>query len=412
MVNAAEKLPVLIAGGGLGGLGLALALGRRGVAVQVLEQANEIVPIGYGIQLGPNVFPIFIELGVYDAVLAASHQPPALVMPDSIGGDELLRIPVNTTIFKERFEHPYVVIHRGDLHDILLTACADYSNIELTSSANVIGYREHPNHISVRTEDNRSFDGLALVAADGVKSLLRETFVAEKGPVPIGYVAHRTTVSMSDVPPGFPYRDEVVLWAGPGHHVVNYPLQDGKVLNIVAVFKSDGGSTTGDYQREFDSVYRNVCPDLRGLLQFMDLKRRWDLSDRDPIRSWYAGRVVLLGDAAHPALQSLAQGACMALEDASCLAQQLSTAVDLSLISVERAFAAYQKARFIRTARLQLESRSLWGFYHAGGIEREVRNAALSERSVSDSYQCVSWLWDSRNNAQAVSTQPDEAGSI
>jgi 3-hydroxybenzoate 6-monooxygenase len=147
----------------------------------------------------------------------------------------------------------------------------------------------------------------------------------EGGPRMIGYVAHRNITPMADVSAEV-YRDEVVLWSGPGFHIVHYPLRGGTLFNIVAVFKTSTYAEKGDslrYRAELDRTYSESHPSMKALLAMMDLERRWPISDRDPIRYWSKGRVTLLGDAAHPTLQSLAQGACMAIEDGVCLAETI-----------------------------------------------------------------------------------------
>ena len=209
----------------------------------------------------------------------------------------------------------------------------------------------------------------------------------------IGYVAHRTIVPMKDVRADV-YRNEVVLWSGPGFHIVHYPLRKGELFNIVAVFHTSTYAEKGEvaaYRAELDRTYRDSHPAMKALLAMMDLERRWVISDRDPVRHWSKGRVTLLGDAAHPTLQTLAQGACMAIEDAVCLAELIALAGG----DFARAFRQYENARYLRTARVQFESRYLWdNFYHLGGIEREVARQAWAGRSEQQMFECLAWLYD------------------
>jgi salicylate hydroxylase len=392
-VNAARDRPVLVVGGGLGGLSVAAALGRHGLRVHVLEQAAEISPIGYGIQLGPNVFDVFDQLGVSEDVKAAADYPPSLVMPDADSGRTLLQVSLISERYKQRFRHPYVVLHRADIHNILLDACRRTPGIELSVNASVTGHEDHGDHVRVMCADGRSFDGVALIAADGLNSRARDSIAKDGGPRPIGYVAHRTTVDMKDVPAVVPHKQHVVLWAGPGYHVVHYPLRHGTLFNIVAVFKDPAANRDDRYlthEDEVRQVYSNAASELKTVLSMMNLERRWVIADRDPIRQWSKGRVTLLGDAAHPTLQSYAQGAGMAIEDAACLANLLRC----HGYDYARAFAEYPKRRLVRTARVQLGSRALWNFYHAEGIARDVRDAELSERTEDDSYNCLAWIWN------------------
>jgi 3-hydroxybenzoate 6-monooxygenase len=389
---AARGDEVLVVGCGLGGAAAALALARKGVRVRVLEQAPELGVIGYGIQLGPNVFAMLDRLGVTDAVLAHAIVPRAVVMLDSVDGGVIANIPTGAS-FRARFTRPYVVIHRVDLHRALLDACRSLDTIELMPGTGVAAFEDLGDRVRVTTEDNRTIEGAALIAADGLNSTVRAQMLNEGGPRMIGFVAHRTIVPMAELRADV-RREDVVLWSGPGFHIVHYPLRGGTLFNIVAVFRTSSYAEKGDiarYRAELDRTYRDSHPSMRALLAMMNLERRWPISDRDPIRHWSKGRVTLLGDAAHPTLQSLAQGACMAIEDAVCLAQ----AVELAGGDFARAFRHYDTARYLRTARVQYESRYLWdSFYHLGGIEREVMRAAWAARTERDMFECLAWLYD------------------
>ena len=386
---------ILIIGGGIGGLTAALALARRGYRVRVLEAAPEFGAIGYGIQLGPNVFHMFERLGLSEAVRRVSIVPRALVMLDALDGQEVACVPTGES-FEARFRHPYIVLHRIDLHHVLLDACKALAAIELMPSTAAVSCEdlgEHlGEHVRVRSEDGRIFEAAAVIGADGLGSAMREQMFGEGAPHFIGYVAHRTIVPMERVPAGV-RRDDVVLWGGPGYHIVHYPLRRKTLFNIVAVFRTSTYAEKGDlagHRAEIERTYRDAQPAMKSLLAMMDLERRWAISDRDPIRHWHRGRVVLLGDAAHPTVQSLAQGACMAIEDAVCLAETIHAAQG----DFATAFRRYESARLLRTARVQLESRALWPFYHAEGIARDVRNATTAQWSEDDVFRCLAWLYD------------------
>jgi salicylate hydroxylase len=383
--------PILIVGGGLGGLTTALALARRGCSARVLEGAPEFGAIGYGIQFGPNVFRVLDRIGVSDQVLAVADFPPAVLMLDALSGNELVRIPAGPS-FRARFKHPYIVVHRIDLHNVLLEACRQSDAIELVSEAMGTGFEDRGDRVSVTTADGRTFEGAALIGADGLGSRTRAQIHKEGAPQLNGYVAHRTIVPMPQVPDGVS-RADVVLWGGPGYHIVHYPLRHGTLFNLVAVFRTNSfaeKSSSERYRSDLKETYRSAHPAMRALLPMMDLHRRWAISDRDPIRHWGKGRVTLLGDAAHPTLQSLAQGACMAIEDGLCLADS----VDLAAGDFAAAFRQYEAARLLRTARVTLESRHIWEFYHAGGIAREVRNQTTAAWSEDSLYDCLAWLYD------------------
>ncbi len=384
--------PIIIVGGGLGGLTAALALARHGFTVRVLEGAAEFGAIGFGIQFGPNVFHALDRIGVSAAVVEKADAPPAVLMIDALNGKEVTRLATGTPAFRARFKYPYIIIHRIDLHNVLLDACRRDPLITLVGDAMVTRFDESPDGVTVKTEDSRSFHAALLVGADGIRSRTRAQMLADGDPLPNGFMAFRTIVPMGDVTADV-QRDVVALWGGPGFHIIHYPLRHGTLFNIVAVFRRSAHSERGDvaaYRAELEQVYRSAHPTMKALLAMLDLHRRQAVGDRDPIRHWHKGRVVLLGDAAHPTLQSLAQGACMAIEDGVCLADCIAEADG----DYEAAFRRYESARSVRTARVTLESRCMWDVYHADGIAREVYWQMLGERREADIFQCLSWLYD------------------
>lgn len=390
VASTADK--VVIAGGGLGGLCAALAFAQKGWNVLVLEQAPEFGAIGYGIQLGPNVFPMFERLGVRDAVLAQSYLPSGLAMLDAFSGETISLIPTGED-YKVRFGNPYACVHRIDLHMVLIDACRANDRIDLRDTSPVTGFEEFDGGVRVRFGEGETAEGALFVGADGLRSITRSAIVADEGPRPTGFVAHRTLVPMGEVAEHLRL-SEVCLWSGPGLHIVHYPLRRGELFNIVAVFKTPRHSETDNveaYKQEVQSTYADTHPHMKELLALMNFERRWALSDRRPIRNWSRGRVCLLGDAAHPTLQSLAQGAGMAIEDAVHLVAHVTA--DPS--DIPAALSAYARSRYLRTSRVQIESRQLWEFYHLEDpIEVEVRNRQQSEFSTEDYYRCLSWLWD------------------
>lgn len=381
----------LIVGGGVGGLCAAIALADKGWRVRVLEQAPQFGAIGYGIQLGPNVFPAFERLGVAEAVLARALQPGNVWMFDALDGRPVTRVRTDAA-FRARYGHPYVVIHRVDLHTILVDACRRRPAITLDEDAAVTGYEDHGDHVVVSTQDGRALRGAFVVGADGLRSRVRAQMIGDGDPDLIGYVAHRTIVPFDRAPAGAPL-DDVALWGGPGFHIVHYPLRDKTIFNIVAVFRTDTFSQKGDvesYRAELQATYRDAHPVMREMIAMLDLERRWPIADRALRRGWSHGLAVLLGDSAHATLQSLAQGAGMAIEDAVVFADCVTAAGG----DHPAAFAAFEKKRLARTARVQLESRFLWDhLYHTDGIESDVRNEAYRARSDEDVWRCLDWLY-------------------
>ena len=405
----ARRDPILIVGGGLGGLTTALALAHRGLTARVLEGAPEFGAIGYGIQFGPNVFHVFDRLGLMEQVLAVADSPAAVLMWDALDGKELVRIPTGASL-RARFKYPYIIVHRIDLHNVLLDACRRSDAIELVADAMVCNFVDKDDSVAVTTVDGRTFSGPALVGADGVRSLFRQKLIGDGEPRSSGYAALRTIIPMAELKVDVP-RDSVLLWGGPGYHVIHYPLRHGNEFNIVAVFRTATHAEKADtatYRAELEHIYRDAHPSMRALNAMMDFSWRRSVADRNPVRHWHKGRVVLIGDAAHAPLQSLAQGACMAIEDGLCLGEMIHAAND----DFTAAFRRFEALRLTRTARVQLESRVIWDWLlHAEGIARDVRNATVANWDEAHMFDCLSWLYDgapmptklANENAKAVS---------
>lgn len=396
--------PVLVVGGGLGGVATALGLAQQGRSVRLLEQSAEIAPIGYGVQIGPNVLPVLARLGLGDEVRRAAYLPDDLLLLDAYTGEHLVRVPLKGEAFERRYPAPYIAIHRVDLHEILLKAIRQLPNVDLNQATTVSGYTQTGDAVQVQTEAGGSIEGCALVAADGLRSRLRAQMHPEDASRDTGYVAHRTIVNMREAPASLQRRTGVTMWTGDGFHVIYYPLRERTEMNIVAVFHVPAGLEPTDndgYRNYIDEIAAKAQPEVRDVISVVNLERRWAIADRNPLRRWADGRVTLLGDSAHATLQSLAQGAGMALEDAA----ELTTLMAKSPDEPARAFAAFQRQRFVRTARVQLESRALWHTYHCGGADAEVRTQQLQERTTEDLYRCFDWLW---NPATARGAVPSE----
>jgi len=381
---------VLIVGGGIGGLAAALALARQGIAAQVIEQATEFKEIGAGIQLGPNVFWMFEVLRLIEPISALAVFPNNLIMMDSITGEEVTRIPLGAA-FRKKFHHPYALIHRADLHNVLLDACRQSNLIRLDAAQKVVKVDDAGNGVAVQTESGRDYRGAALIGADGLWSTIRQMLVGDGKPNVAGHITYRAVLPTSAMPEKFRWRD-MVLWAGEKVHLVHYPLRTGELFNLVAVFHSnryeEGWDSFGD-PTELHERFAKTCEPVRTLLNKIESWRMWVLCDRPPIKEWSRGRVTLLGDAAHPMLQYLAQGACMAIEDAVCLAHKVvATAGDYA-----SAFRAYQQARYLRTGRVQIMARVYGEFYHAGGVAKELRNMMLGARTPEDAMAGMEWLY-------------------
>jgi 2-polyprenyl-6-methoxyphenol hydroxylase-like FAD-dependent oxidoreductase len=382
---------ILVVGGGLGGLATALALGRKGMPVHVFEQAQEFGAIGYGIQLGPNIFHMFDRLGISDAVKREAHFPPAAVWFDAYSGQEVTRVDTGPGIEK-RFKYPYINIHRVDLHHVLMDACRATAGIAFAPASAVTAFEDGGDHVTATTADGRRVQGRALIGADGLRSRVRAQLFGEREPQMIGWVAHRTTVPMDQVPDGID-RDIVALWGGDGFHIVHYPLRHGTLFNIVTVFRTlnfDQRLDAEAYRAELLQTYAGTHPLMRALIGITNLDWRGRIADRDPIRHWHKGRVTVLGDAAHAPLQSLAQGACMAIEDGVCLAELVAQCGD----DFEAAFRRLEAERAIRTARVVFESRYMWTAFHPNARTRAKIHARFRAMSRDDVWDSLAWLYD------------------
>jgi 3-hydroxybenzoate 6-monooxygenase len=381
--------PIIIAGGGIGGLAAALALAQKGRAVHVLEQTSELREIGAGIQLGPNVFKMFERLELTEAIDAVAVYPDNLIMIDGLTGEEVTRVPL--TGMRARFGYPYAVIHRGDLYGAILAACRRSNLITLETSRKVAAYQDRGDHVIVTTETDESYEGAAAIGCDGIWSKFRAELIGDGAPRVSGHIAYRAVLPTEEFPREM-RRNDVVLWAGPKNHLVHYSLRRGELYNLVAVFHShryeEGWNSYGD-PAELREHFRHNRPEVRRLLDKIEEWRMWVLCDREPARHWSRGRVALLGDAAHPMLQYLAQGACMAIEDAVELANQVERAGD----DLPAAFEAYVDARYLRTARVQVMARVYGEFYHAAGVVRELRNMALGSRTPQEAVESSAWLY-------------------
>jgi len=382
--------PVLIVGGGIGGLTAALALSRRGIPSQIIEQAAEFKEIGAGIQLGPNVFWMFEALGLIEPISALAVFPNNLIMMDSITGEEVTRISLGDA-FRKKFHYPYALIHRADLHRVLLDACRKSNLIRLHASQKVVTIDERSDGIAVTTESGKEYRGAALIGADGIWSAVRERVVGDGKPKPAGHITYRAVLPTSEMDEKFRWPD-MVVWAGEKAHLVHYPLRTGELFNLVAVFHSDryeeGWDSFGD-PAELHERFAKTCEPVRRLLNKIESWRMWVLCDRPPIKGWSRGRITLLGDAAHPMLQYLAQGANMAIEDAVCLAAK---AVEHDG-DYAAAFRAYQEARYLRTGRVQIMARVYGEVFHASGVAKELRNMMLSARTPEDAMAGMEWLY-------------------
>ena len=398
---------ILVIGGGIGGLAAALTIRGTGRAVRVLERSARFGEIGAGIQLAPNATRILDRLGLLGEVIDVGVRPRRLVLADAVAGGELTALDL--TDFPERYGAPYIVLHRSDLLDILLAGCAD-AGVALEPGANVTDVAESGASVRVTCAGGRSFDGAAAICADGLHSRARRMFSDDEA-ICSGYVAYRGAVPLEQVARHADLRD-VVAWIGPGLHLVQYPLRSGRMYNQVAVFRSDAylrGEDDWGNPAELEQRFAGCCDHVRESIPLLGRDNRWPMYDRLPIPTWVAGRIALLGDAAHPMLQYLAQGGCQAIEDAAALAAALERhdhGRTPAGPGVAAALRAYQDARVPRTARVQCAARTWGEIWHLDGAGKLVRDE-LFRRRRDDDHDHVRWLYD----REAASAQALPAAS-
>ena len=384
-----EQRRVIVVGGGIGGLAASLALVRQGFHVKVLEQAPEIGEIGAGIQLGPNAFHAFDALGIGDKARGRAVYTDEMVMHDALDETLVGRIPTGEA-FRKRFGNPYAVIHRVDIHLSLLEGAQETGRVEFQTSTRIERIEQDENGVVAFDQHGVAHRGLALIGADGGKSVVRSQFVGDP-PRVTGHVVYRSVVDKKDFPKDLQW-NAASIWVGPNCHLVHYPLRGGEQYNVVVTFhsrqKEEWGVTDGS-KEEVESYFQDVCPRARQLIELPKSWRRWATADKEPIETWTFGRVTLLGDAAHPTTQYMAQGACMALEDAVTLGEALR----VNNNDIPRALVQYQNCRTTRTARIVLSGREMGRIYHAKGIERKIRNSLWKGRSPERYYDAMEWLY-------------------
>ncbi len=389
MTHTSSNLPVLVAGGGIGGLAAALALVRQGFSVRVFEQAPEIGEIGAGIQLGPNAFNAFDALGVGEKARSRAVYTDHMVMHDALDEYQVGLIPTGEA-FRQRFGNPYAVIHRADVHQALLEGAQETGQVQLHAGTRIERVEQGAGSVTVHDQHGKAHHGQALIGADGVKSAVRQQYVGDVARV-TGHVVYRAVVDKAEFPVDLQW-NAASIWVGPNCHLVHYPLRGGEQYNVVVTFHSRATEEWGvrdGSKAEVESYFQGICPKARQLIELPRSWKRWATADREPIGTWVFGRAALLGDAAHPTTQYMAQGACMAMEDAVTLGEALRVHGNDWALALD----LYQRSRVARTARIVLSSREMGRLYHAQGVERLVRNDLWRGRSPERFYDAMEWLY-------------------
>jgi 2-polyprenyl-6-methoxyphenol hydroxylase-like FAD-dependent oxidoreductase len=383
-------LPVLIAGGGIGGLAAALGLAQKGFRSILLEKAASLGEIGAGIQLGPNAFHAFDYLGVGEAARGMAVYIDQLRLMDALTAEEITHVDLGD-VFRARFGNPYAVVHRGDLHGVFLKACKASELIELRVSSEVMGYDQDDQQVSAHLATGERVSGSLLIGADGLWSNVRKQVTGDGPPRVSGHTTYRSVIPTEQMPEDLRW-NAATLWAGPKCHIVHYPLSGWKVFNLVVTYHNDAPEPVAGKpvsEAEVMKGFGHVHAAAQDIIRHGKDWRLWVLCDRDPTERWLDGRVALLGDAAHPMLQYFAQGACQAMEDAVCLSHMLSHYDDQAT-----ALDHYRTQRFQRTAKVQLFSRAIGEhIYHPDGEHARIRNAVMSPKSQAEWHRDLGWLY-------------------
>jgi 2-polyprenyl-6-methoxyphenol hydroxylase-like FAD-dependent oxidoreductase len=386
-----REQPVLIAGGGIGGLAAALGLAQKGFRSILLEKASALGEIGAGIQLGPNAFHAFDYLGVGEAARNMAVYIDQLRLMDALTAEEIAHIDLGDK-FRARFRNPYAVVHRGDLHGVFLKACRDSDLIDLRVSSEVIRYDQDGSSVTAQLANGERVTGSLLIGADGLWSNVRKQVTGDGPPRVSGHTTYRSVIPTEQMPEDLRW-NAATLWAGPKCHIVHYPLSGWKVFNLVVTYHNDAPEPVAGKpvsEQEVMQGFGHVHERAQEIIRHGTNWRLWVLCDRDPAERWIDGRVALLGDAAHPMLQYFAQGACQAMEDAVCLSHMLARHADDHGAALEN----YRARRFPHTARVQLLSRAIGEhIYHPAGEHARLRNAIMGAKSQEEWYGDLAWIY-------------------
>lgn len=368
---------ILISGAGIGGLTAALALLAKGFSVQVLEQASELKEVGAGLQLSPNVLRALYKLGLESSLKAVAVEPAGKQIRLWSTGQTWKLFDLGAGCI-ERYGYPYFMIYRPDLHDTLYRAVLQRDPAAVVLGARVERVVQDAGGVTASTSDGRKFEGDAMIAADGVHSPIRNQSFGQDRPEFSGCMAWRGVVPTAKLPKHL--RTNVgVNWVGPGGHVINYPLRRGELTNFVGILERDDWTveswTTQGTHEECHRDFSGWHDDIHAMIDHIDVPFKWALMGRKPLDHWADGRIVLVGDAAHPTLPFLAQGAGMAIEDGYVIADALARYDD-----VPAALKAFEAARIERCTRIVEKSTENGRRFHNPELANAEGAAAYVDR--------------------------------
>ena len=366
-------MKIIVSGAGIGGLTAALCFIQQGAEVTVLERAPELGDVGAGIQVPPNAMKVFENLGLDNELAKIAFRPEAIEARMGRSGLGLFNIPLADAAIA-RWGAPYLHIHRADYIAVLETALRKQAPSAIQLGAELVSYSQNETGVTALLVDGTEVTGDVLIGADGIHSPIRETMLGPQAPVFTGNVAWRAVVpieKLGDLPP----RPTACAWMGAGKHCVTYRLRRGELANLVAVVERDNWTPESRSEswvergthEEALADFQGWHPTITRILSEATELYRWALFDRAPLQTWIDGRVALLGDAAHPMLPFMAQGAAMAVEDGFVLANELAKAND-----VRQGLYAYQQKRLKRTAVVQAGSRANAKTFHRRSLATQL----------------------------------------
>lgn len=403
--NELEGQKIIISGGGIGGAAGALALALRGADVTLYERAPEFKEVGAGLQIGPHGWRMLESWGLLDQIVAAGFLPEDMQFRDAITRETILTLDFDEE-FQKHYGGRYLVIHRSDLLSILVKNAIE-AGAKLHNGVLVTDSRTIDNGIEVDIEsavnpdeDKETHIADIFLAYDGIHSVMRKK-VVEDEPVASSYVAYRGTSKLADEPEMQGLKS-VIGYIGPHVHFIQYPLRGGELLNQVAVFESkrylegrEAGNIPEDWgnPEELEQAYGHCDEFIQNRLGTMWRNNWWQMSDREPLPQWKVGRMLLVGDAAHPPLQYLASGAVMAMEDAEAIALFAADAAKAGNLDWDAALSEVEAERLPRTKRIQTVGR-FWGeLWHLDGTSRLIRNELFRQADRTGWFRYADWLW-------------------
>ncbi|MEC9368245.1 MAG: FAD-dependent oxidoreductase [Pseudomonadota bacterium] len=391
MARRPPSRPILIAGGGIAGLSAAIALAQAGRRVTLFERERRFTTAGAGIQLGPNATRRLMRWGVWERIAAKVVLPEAIYMGDGLTGRALASVPLGDHV-RERYGAPYALLHRSDLQAGLMAAARAERRVTLKAGSQIVSFRRQDGGIAARPDSGRAIAGDALLCADGLWSALRGSISPGAEPVFSGRTAWRSLIPVAGLPREW-RRPAVHLWMAPDAHLVHYPVSGGQFVNVVAVIEDEratpGWNISGDADDLLAAFAQWHRPLRDRLLARAPGWRRWALFTLPgPVR-WTKGSAALMGDAAHPVLPFLAQGAALAIEDADMLARVIAESDSGMAVALAR----YEVARRDRAARVQRASANMGRTYHLSGPARAARNVVLRLAPPSRLLSRLDWLY-------------------